>query len=220
MSLILHNSFLKKITFLSKKFTFWGKLLIFTLGFMLVLTFFSPQREPVKVPHQKFQALRPQFSNIQKNEHELVAASRNAFVDFRNCQLYDSQFPCMELLNRISRFTVDSAEQTRQVDLRHLEVDYVNHELQLSFDRLFPGFNIPKYYREAKKNGHRDARYYKENVTFDISATLQGIITSWSDFAHESNLREWWIVHGNLLAWTWNGKVFPWGNISRITFRF
>jgi hypothetical protein len=111
-------------------------------------------------------------------------------------------------------------EQTRQVDIRHLKVDYVNQELALSFDRIFPHFDIPKYYNEAKKDNHRDARYYKENVKFDISATLHGILTAWSDFALEFNVREWWIVHGNLLAWTWNGKVFPWGNIKILTFRY
>ncbi len=36
---------------------------------------------------------------------------------------------------------------------------------------------------------------------------------AWSEFCSVNGIKEWWIAHGNLLSWTWNSGVFPWGNL-------
>ncbi|KAJ3345729.1 hypothetical protein HDU83_003752 [Entophlyctis luteolus] len=48
---------------------------------------------------------------------------------------------------------------------------------------------------------HHDLRVVRES--------LLGILSAWSEFAAEKNII-WWISHGEMIGWYWNGKLLPW----------
>lgn len=154
---------------------------------------------------------------IQESAKETV----DEFQEFRTCQKFTESFPCMDILKRMVDFDKRAFwfNRTRQVDQRHLQVDFVNKELGLSFDRRFPNLKISKYFVEALEDDHRDKRYFKVGDEVDREIELAGIYRTWSYFASDNNIQEWWIAHGNLLAWSWNSLVFPWGKGYIIIFR-
>lgn len=161
------------------------------------------------------------FDVIQNREQELTQESHKAFKDFVMCQQNEGSFPCMDLIDRMTQFDSRSFwdKQTRHIETRQLKVDYVNDKFGLSFDRIYPNFKLEKYFIEAKDNDHIDNRFFNESTKIDFSVTLPGIIRAWSYFAYDYKIEDWWIAHGNLLAWSWNGLVFPWGNIDKLIYR-
>ncbi|KAI5950272.1 hypothetical protein KGF54_005229 [Candida jiufengensis] len=48
----------------------------------------------------------------------------------------------------------------------------------------------------------------KQEKNLRISIILERLLRNWSKFALEKNII-WWIMHGPLLSWYWNGMMFP-----------
>ncbi|QGA20468.1 hypothetical protein EYB26_008172 [Talaromyces marneffei] len=67
-----------------------------------------------------------------------------------------------------------------------------------------------KYFHESSFSGHYDGRYTDQALDHeDQIAHLSTLIRTYLSFMHELNV-ETWIMHGTLLAWWWNQKIFPW----------
>ncbi|KAJ3237278.1 hypothetical protein HDU81_009784 [Chytriomyces hyalinus] len=83
-----------------------------------------------------------------------------------------------------------------------------------------------KYFREAGSDQKRDLRYahmthstsvlsaIKSHFKPDhdlatVQASLIQILQAWSTFTMRNEI-VWWISHGALLGWAWNGKLLPW----------
>ncbi|KAI8841082.1 LicD family-domain-containing protein [Chytriomyces cf. hyalinus JEL632] len=83
-----------------------------------------------------------------------------------------------------------------------------------------------KYFREAGSDQKRDFRYaqltrsssimsaIKSHFKPDhdlviVQASLVQILQAWSTFTMRNEI-VWWISHGALLGWAWNGKLLPW----------
>ncbi|OKL59529.1 hypothetical protein UA08_05421 [Talaromyces atroroseus] len=68
----------------------------------------------------------------------------------------------------------------------------------------------PKYFQESKFSGHYDGRYTDKALPEDeqiahLSSLIQTYLATMDDLGVET-----WIMHGTLLAWWWNQKIFPW----------
>ncbi|GAM38218.1 mannosylphosphorylation protein [Talaromyces pinophilus] len=67
-----------------------------------------------------------------------------------------------------------------------------------------------KYFHESSFSGHYDGRYTDKALDHeDQNAHLSALITTYLSFMDELDV-ETWIMHGTLLAWWWNQKIFPW----------
>ncbi|KAJ3401628.1 hypothetical protein HDU80_005853 [Chytriomyces hyalinus] len=84
-----------------------------------------------------------------------------------------------------------------------------------------------KYFREAGSDQKRDFRYAQltrssssiisaikshfkpDHDLATVQASLVQILQAWSTFTMRNEI-VWWISHGALLGWAWNGKLLPW----------
>lgn len=67
-----------------------------------------------------------------------------------------------------------------------------------------------KYFHESTFSGHYDGRFTDQALEREEqNAHLSALITTYLVFMNELNV-ETWIMHGTLLAWWWNQKIFPW----------
>ncbi|KAL4961318.1 putative mannosylphosphorylation protein (Mnn4) [Aspergillus stella-maris] len=70
----------------------------------------------------------------------------------------------------------------------------------------------PKYFKESSFHYHYDGRFAdstlpEEETLPHLSALIQTYLSTMADLGAET-----WIMHGSLLAWWWNQKIFPWDN--------
>ncbi|KAL2848076.1 LicD family-domain-containing protein [Aspergillus pseudoustus] len=70
----------------------------------------------------------------------------------------------------------------------------------------------PKYFKESSFHYHYDGRFAdavlpEEETLPHLSALIQTYLSMMADLGAET-----WIMHGSLLAWWWNQKIFPWDN--------
>ncbi|KAK9854697.1 hypothetical protein MYU51_003933 [Penicillium brevicompactum] len=82
-----------------------------------------------------------------------------------------------------------------------------------------------KYFHESEFHHHYDGRFANETLPETevipyLSALIQTYFTAMNAIGAET-----WIMHGTLLAWWWNQKIFPWDNdldvqISEATIHF
>ncbi|KAJ6175646.1 hypothetical protein N7485_002560 [Penicillium canescens] len=82
-----------------------------------------------------------------------------------------------------------------------------------------------KYFHESSFHYHYDGRFANEtlpesDVIPHLSALVQTYFSTMNAIGAET-----WIMHGTLLAWWWNQKIFPWDNdldvqISEATIHF
>ncbi|EED16702.1 mannosylphosphorylation protein (Mnn4), putative [Talaromyces stipitatus ATCC 10500] len=67
-----------------------------------------------------------------------------------------------------------------------------------------------KYFHEASFSYHYDGRFTDKALDREEqSAHLSALITTYLSFMDELDV-ETWIMHGTLLAWWWNQRIFPW----------
>lgn len=69
-----------------------------------------------------------------------------------------------------------------------------------------------KYFTESSFHYHYDGRFANnvlpdKEVTPHLSALIQTYLTTMNSIGAET-----WIMHGSLLSWWWNQKLFPWDN--------
>ncbi|KAL3478777.1 LicD family-domain-containing protein [Aspergillus californicus] len=69
-----------------------------------------------------------------------------------------------------------------------------------------------KYFKESSFHYHYDGRFANETLPEEdtlphLSALIQTYLSMMADLGAET-----WIMHGSLLAWWWNQKIFPWDN--------
>ncbi|OJJ47703.1 hypothetical protein ASPZODRAFT_131258 [Penicilliopsis zonata CBS 506.65] len=67
-----------------------------------------------------------------------------------------------------------------------------------------------KYFHESTFHHHYDGRFASNTLPESesapyLSALIQTYLSTMSDIGAET-----WIMHGTLLAWWWNQKIFPW----------
>ncbi|KAJ6102109.1 hypothetical protein N7486_004536 [Penicillium sp. IBT 16267x] len=74
--------------------------------------------------------------------------------------------------------------------------------------------NIPtkKYFMESSFHHHYDGRFANstlpaDQITPHLSTLIQTYLNTMNSIGAET-----WIMHGTLLSWWWNQKVFPWDN--------
>ena len=173
-------------------------------------------REPAKRKVIISRPLTLALDDIQDYSHETLLFHENIFFNLKYCQSYSSNFPCLEILKRINQIDSKIAESDSdlgmlRVDKSHLRAEFVNNEFGLTFSLTYPNFRLEKYFKEVKGHAHRDIRYFNNSIVVDPRTTLTDIYKAWMYFSSDKNITEWWIAHGNLLAWSWEGKVFPWG---------
>ncbi|PWY95502.1 mannosylphosphorylation protein [Aspergillus sclerotioniger CBS 115572] len=69
-----------------------------------------------------------------------------------------------------------------------------------------------KYFKESSFHYHYDGRFASEPLSEDktvphLSELIRTYLSTMGDLGAET-----WIMHGTLLAWWWNQKIFPWDN--------
>lgn len=69
-----------------------------------------------------------------------------------------------------------------------------------------------KYFHESSFHYHYDGRFASEPLPDEetiphLSALIRTYLSTMADMGVET-----WIMHGTLLAWWWNQKIFPWDN--------
>ncbi|KAJ3066688.1 hypothetical protein HDU98_010022 [Podochytrium sp. JEL0797] len=85
------------------------------------------------------------------------------------------------------------------------------------------GLKDAKYFHECIHDDKRDARFGPKALCTPASATpdawvhdlptvhesLVALLSAWSEFTQREEIR-WWISHGEMLGWFWNGRFLPW----------
>ncbi|KAJ5656811.1 hypothetical protein N7507_008761 [Penicillium longicatenatum] len=74
--------------------------------------------------------------------------------------------------------------------------------------------NIPtkKYFTESSFHHHYDGRFANSTLPADkVTPYLSNLIQTYLDTMNSIGA-ETWIMHGSLLSWWWNQKIFPWDN--------
>ncbi|KAJ3353979.1 hypothetical protein HDU83_005995 [Entophlyctis luteolus] len=77
-------------------------------------------------------------------------------------------------------------------------------------DVRFADMSTCPVYDSVKKDKH--GRPIGRTTQHDRKVTFQslvGTLKAWSKFAEVNDIA-WWIAHGELLGWFWNGKLLPW----------
>nr|XP_001398851.2 Zn(II)2Cys6 transcription factor [Aspergillus niger CBS 513.88] len=69
-----------------------------------------------------------------------------------------------------------------------------------------------KYFKESSFHYHYDGRFADEPLSEEetvphLSELIRTYLSTMADLGAET-----WIMHGTLLAWWWNQKIFPWDN--------
>ncbi|KAF7157425.1 hypothetical protein CNMCM5623_001686 [Aspergillus felis] len=69
-----------------------------------------------------------------------------------------------------------------------------------------------KYFKESHFHYHYDGRFAdgplpEEDTVPHLAALMQTYLSTMADLGAET-----WIMHGTLLSWWWNQKIFPWDN--------
>ncbi|KAA8648581.1 putative mannosylphosphorylation protein (Mnn4) [Aspergillus tanneri] len=89
------------------------------------------------------------------------------------------------------------------------------------------GGDIPdqKYFRESDFHYHYDGRFANDTLPAEetiphLSELIRTYLSTMADLGAET-----WIMHGTLLSWWWNQKIFPWDNdidvqVTEPTMRF
>ncbi|RAK81111.1 putative mannosylphosphorylation protein (Mnn4) [Aspergillus fijiensis CBS 313.89] len=70
----------------------------------------------------------------------------------------------------------------------------------------------PKYFKESDFHYHYDGRFADKPLSDEetiphLSELIRTYLSTMADLGAET-----WIMHGTLLAWWWNQKIFPWDN--------
>ncbi|KAJ5364066.1 uncharacterized protein N7496_009779 [Penicillium cataractarum] len=93
------------------------------------------------------------------------------------------------------------------------DTDFMSVRENLAKDYESEG-QIPteKYFTESSFHYHYDGRFADQplpddKVTPHLSALIQTYLSTMSSIGAET-----WIMHGTLLSWWWNQKIFPWDN--------
>ncbi|KAJ3061356.1 hypothetical protein HDU98_002742 [Podochytrium sp. JEL0797] len=85
------------------------------------------------------------------------------------------------------------------------------------------GLKDLKYFHECVRDDKRDARFGPKDLCdaslptpaswfHDLPAvheSLVELLSAWSTFAEREQI-SWWIQHGEMLGWFWNGQLLPW----------
>ncbi|EPS27882.1 hypothetical protein PDE_02826 [Penicillium oxalicum 114-2] len=95
----------------------------------------------------------------------------------------------------------------------HGETDFMSVRDSVAKD--YPSVTeIPqqKYFTESSFHYHYDGRFAQaplpdDQVTSHLAALIRTYLTTMASIGAET-----WIMHGTLLSWWWNQKIFPWDN--------
>ncbi|KAJ3186780.1 hypothetical protein HK101_009598, partial [Irineochytrium annulatum] len=91
-----------------------------------------------------------------------------------------------------------------------LSFPYMAHGKTLRRDVQEAADKATKYFHEADKSPHEDARYARHlHDREDIRESLTLLLAAWQRLCDDKGVVSW-IMHGSLLSWFWNGKLFPW----------
>ncbi|KAL4887936.1 LicD family-domain-containing protein [Aspergillus ambiguus] len=91
-------------------------------------------------------------------------------------------------------------------------VDFMGVRDKMAKDYTNEAVSAEKYFHESSFHYHYDGRFAShalpdEETIPHLSALIRTYLSTMADIGVET-----WIMHGTLLAWWWNQKIFPWDN--------
>ncbi|KAJ3390283.1 hypothetical protein HDU84_007664 [Entophlyctis sp. JEL0112] len=140
-------------------------------------------------------------------------AIRDRLASYDTGRFLSLPFSDFELNQTVSeKFTKDSKTVFAQGRLR-VDVKYFREcgkdrkrDFRFADKAACPLHDTPQRGRHGKPVRHKTRHNAKE-----VHGSLVGALKAWSRFAEEKDI-DWWISHGELLGWFWNGQLLPWDN--------
>lgn len=118
-----------------------------------------------------------------------------------------------------SDFTITASEELSRLELKRQEVPLNRHE-EMFLDGLKISISTElapdKYFYEAQvfdtnECAHYDWRFFSgfKSANKSSANSFSRLLRTWLSFTRKHGLNTW-LAHGTLLAWHFNGMVFPW----------
>lgn len=104
-----------------------------------------------------------------------------------------------------------AGEPVRQYSPRLQDFD---HSVLNNFTDRIPEGKMKKYFTEFQTTNnvtffHRDSRFFKNITDEYLTKNVQVLFAAFVRFAKSENI-PYWISHGALIGWFWNGRILPW----------
>ncbi|KAJ3257953.1 hypothetical protein HDU77_002487 [Chytriomyces hyalinus] len=172
-------------------------------------------------PAQKFIFLEIAAANDSQPEPAAAITYRsqaNCGTEKEEFSTFRSQFEV--ICQRVSGFDSGSFRNLSRTHFSLSQRIPAAFNFSQKADFMRQNYNF-KYFFEAGSDGKRDERFAEKSSTpknpqappnHDLSAStksLVALIKAWSQFCREQHI-SWWLAHGTLLGWHWNGRILPW----------
>lgn len=118
--------------------------------------------------------------------------------------------PSPDMLSALLRVDFNAHARLRNSIEHHHHSSMVSHALA-TIRRSPKFFHEPVVINNRLGGVHYDWRFFNKMRPqgSDLSAPLHHLIRTWADFARREGIM-WWLAHGALIGWYWNGLALTW----------
>ncbi|ODQ80351.1 hypothetical protein BABINDRAFT_161302 [Babjeviella inositovora NRRL Y-12698] len=207
--------------------TMYGKSYLFSFAPPPVSLIFLVENLAYEVPVKQEQSQKLMLTQNGLIE-EYVSTKQYTVDSARAMGLFQSGVPALKVAPELllekelleDMFQFDAEQELKTLEETQGEYELVKTARFKRFLETKPAvdqprhFNLPQLEHTQLDSSMYDWRFFNAERTLPLSAThtpalVHGLITAWLHFAQVYEFHSW-LASGSLLAWYWNGLVFPW----------